>query len=266
MEYELDGVAETLLIPLWARAVETMRPHPIIIDDLAVKMRGDIDYDFSKFAHSWKSQVGVSIRTMLLDRATGSFLAAHPEAVIVNIGAGLDTRFFRLQNSRIHWYDLDLPETIRLRERFFQEFPNYRMIAQSVFDFSWLDEVDAANRFVLIIAEGIMMYFTESEVRTLMDRLVTAFPGAEMLLEMMTPFLAKMSRRHDTVSQTKAVFKWGIKAGRELESYHPKIRFIEEWNYFDFHKERWKWMRWPALIPAFKNRFNNRIVHLRFSS
>ena len=265
MEYKLDGVSETLLIPLWARAVETKRPRPIVTDDLAVKIIKGIDYDFSKFAHAWKTQVGVSVRTKLLDRATAGFVKAHAEAVIVNMGAGLDTRFFRLQNSRVDWYDLDLPEVIRFKKRFFQESSNYRMIGKSVLDFSWLDEVDAADRPVLIIAEGLLMYFKEAEVRALIDKLATAFPRAEMLVEMITPFIAKRSSMHDTVSQTGAEFKWGLKSGRELEAYHDKVRFIDEWNYFDFHKDRWKWMQWLTRIPFFKNRFNTRIVHLKFS-
>ena len=264
MKSRLEGVSETLLIPLWARATETKGPQPIVRDEYAVDLVEKIDYDFSKFERARMSQVGVSIRTMLLDYATKAFINVHPDCAIVNIGAGLDTRYFRVDNGRIRWYDLDLPEPIRIRKNFFDESSRYKMIAKSVFDFSWQEDVETANLPVLFIAEGVFVYFEEAEVKHLMSRLAADFSGAEMLFEMMTPTLVKMQSKHDSVSKTDAVFKWGIKSGRETEAFHPDIRFIEEWNYFDFHKDRWKWMRWPAMIPAIKNRMNNRIVHLRF--
>ena len=138
------------------------------------------------------------------------------------------------------------------------------MIASSVLDYAWLKEVDIAELPLIIIAEGLLMYFEEDQVRKLMNKLVDAFSGAEMLLEMMTPTIAKLSKRHDTVSKTQASFKWGIKHGREMEDFNAAIRFVDDWNYFDFHRERWRMMGRLALLPAFKNRFNNGIVHLRF--
>lgn len=264
LKTQLDGVSETLLIPLWARATETGRESPIIEDDIAVKVLDKIDYDFDKFSSAWMSQVGVAIRTMLLDKAAAEFIARNPGAVIINIGAGMDTRYFRLNNGKIRWYDLDLEEPIRFRNHFFKESINYKMISKSVFNSSWINDIDAADYPVLIIAEGILMYFEESSVRDLMGGLAKAFPGAEMLLEIMTPTLVEQSSRHETVKHMNAEFKWGVKSGKELENYSPGIHFINEWNYFDYHKKRWRYMGWLALIPAFKNRFNNRIVHLKF--
>jgi O-methyltransferase involved in polyketide biosynthesis len=106
------------------------------------------------------------------------------------------------------------------------------------------------------------MYFEENEVNTLMNHLVDAFPRAVMLFEMMTPTVAKMSKQHDTVKKTKAVFKWEIKDGREIETFNSATHYVREWNYFEYHRNRWRWAGWLAYIPAFKNRFNNRIVHL----
>jgi methyltransferase (TIGR00027 family) len=269
----LEGVSETLLIPLWARAEETRRPDPIFLDAWAEKLVREMDYDFSRFDKAWMSQTGVAIRTLILDRAVGSFLKEYPEAVVINLGAGLDTRFLRLDNGGLHWFEVDLPEPIRVRRSFFKESCRYRMIEGSIFEHSWINDVRVEDRPVLIIAEGLLMYFEKTEVRDLLVHLMSTFPGAEMLLEMMTPSLVKRSRHHDAVSKTDAahkggvqdpIFKWGIRNGREAAAYHPGIRFIEEWNYFDFYRERWRWMGWLARIPAFKNRFNNRIVHLAF--
>ena len=137
------------------------------------------------------------------------------------------------------------------------------MIKVSALDFGWMDNIDPAKK-VLIIAEGLLMYFTREEVRKLTGRLAEKFTGGSMLLEMMTPFLVRISGRHDAVNHTGAVFKWGIESGKVMESYHDNIVFIEEYNYFDFYKSRWRWLRLPAVLPVFKNRMNNRIVHLEF--
>ncbi|MDB5101470.1 MAG: tcmP, partial [Cyanobacteria bacterium RYN_339] len=111
----LEGVEETLLIPLWARAAETRRGDALIRDDRAVELVEQIDYDFKKLSWDWTTQVGVAIRTEILDDATRAFLAKHPDGLIINIAAGLDTRFYRLDNGQLHWVDVDLPNSMALR-------------------------------------------------------------------------------------------------------------------------------------------------------
>lgn len=264
MPHKLQGVPETLLIPLWARAVEANRDEPVIKDDKAAAIMQRIEYDFTKFDNAWKSQTGVVIRTELLDKATRNFIKKHPDAVVVNIGCGLDTRFSQVDNGRIRWYDLDLPEAIQIRRQFFAETDRYKMIAKSVFDYSWIDGIAPGDAPVLIIAEGILMYFTGPEVKDLINKLVVSFPAAEMLLEIITPALVKMSKQHDTIGKMNVKFQWGINSGQELEEYNNRIRLVNEWNLFDYHKARWRWMGRLAVIPAFKHRFSDRIVHVKF--
>lgn len=225
-----------------------------------------IDYDFSKFDNGWMSQVGVSVRTEILDEVTKNFINRYPYSIIINIGCGLDTRFFRLDNNKIRWYELDLPEPIRIRKQFFNETKRYKMIAKSVFDYSWIDEVKVHNNEpILIISEGILMYFTEEEIKKLMNKLAVSFSNAEMLLEVMPPTIVKMSKEHDTAKKVGVKFKWGMNSGREMIKYNNKIKFISEWNYLDYHKDRWRWLHWIALIPGIKKRACNKIVHLKFS-
>jgi O-methyltransferase involved in polyketide biosynthesis len=112
--------------------------------------------DFAKLDEEGSTQISAVVRTELLDRAPEAFINRHPQAVTLNIGYGLDTRFSRLDNGKVQWYDLDLPETTRMH--FFDETDRYRMIPQVFFDYSWIDEVDR-KKSVLIIAEGVLMYF-----------------------------------------------------------------------------------------------------------
>lgn len=266
---KLQGIPETLLIPLWARAQETRQSDPVIRDESAVEMVSWIDYDFEKFRKSWLTQLGVSVRTMLLDNATRKFLENNPNAVVVNLGAGLDTRHERLEIHRpVDWYDLDVREAMELRKQFFTATEHSHFLENSVLDFSWQDKIDCQGRPVLFIAEGLLMYFTEQELKPLFEQLAERFPGAEMLLEILAPFLVGKSRHHDSLSKVSvpAEFRWGLKNSLDLETWHPQIRFIQEWNYYDYHKARWKWFGKIARLPIIKDRLSNRIVHLRFSS
>ena len=270
LKHDLEGVPETLLVPLWARAIENNKTNPIVKDNKALEMMSQIKYDFSKLDEddkNWPTQVSIAVRTELLDKAVTVFMDKNPDSVIINIGCGLDTRYFRLDNGSIHWYDLDLPESIQIRKHFFEETDRYHMIAKSVFDYSWIDKIKVDGP-VLIIVEGVLMYFTENEVQKLMDKLVTSFKSAEMLIEITTPHTVKQSKDNDLINkqyQINATLKWGVKNGKELEKINNKIKFIEEWHYFNFHRNRWKSIRWLSLIPIFKKRYGNRIVHLNFN-
>jgi len=140
--------------PLWARARETKMENPIIRDEKALEMMEQIDYDFEKFERGRMPQVSMSIRTELLDKVTQYFIIRNEDGTIVNLGCGLDTRYSRLDNQKIYWYDLDLPEPIRIRRRFFKETERYKMIARSVFDYTWMDEIKT-DKPILIIVGGV---------------------------------------------------------------------------------------------------------------
>lgn len=266
--HALTGIPETLLIALWARAAATQEADPIIRDDKAVEMISQIDYDFSRFENSKLTRLGVAVRTILLDRAFSASLEKNPNAVVVNFGAGLDTRHARLQCDSVDWYEIDVPETIELRRQFFAETEHYKFITQSMFDLSWLDTIKSHGRPVLFLAEGVFMYFTEAEVKRFFCELADRVPGSEMLFEMLAPFLVGKSKYHETVKKidSSAEFKWGMKTSRELETWNPRIRFVEEWNYFDYYKKHWGVFGNIARLPLLRPHFSTRIVHLRFAA
>jgi len=268
-EPKLKGIPQTLLIPLWARAVEGKQRNPIVRDDIAKEILGQLDYDFEKFERAHMTQLGVSIRTMLLDDAARAFIAEHPNAVVVNLGAGLDTRYHRLEPpAGVDWYDLDLPEAIAVRRRFFSETDRYHLIAKSAFDPSWKQEVIATDRPVLLIAEGLFMYFPEDELRALVADLANSFPKARMLIEVMGPALVGRSKHHDALGklEERPEFKWGIRDSRELTTWHPNVVFVQEWCYFDYHKDRAGWRGALARLPFLRSRIAPRIVHVEFAA
>ena len=265
----LSGISETLLIPLWARALETRRPDAILRDPIALEIFESIDYDFSKFEGAWTTQTGIAIRTKLLDEAASAFLAANPEGVVINLGAGLGTRFCRIDNGSVHWYEVDLPYVIALRKRFFRPTRRYRFIAGSVTEPSTLERITAGRRSVLVLAEGLFMYFPETDVRSLCERLPKRFPRAQMLLEILSPFSLGMGKYDPCVSQVAEgllEFRWALSDCRMMERWGCGLRVLQEWNVLNYHRERWGWLGWLNLLaPYALPMLGNRIVHLRFA-
>ncbi len=259
---KLSGVPDTMLIPLRARYLESKNENGIISDPKSIEILDQIEYDFpEKKEVSKGSQIGVAVCTEILDEQTNRFLAAHPGAVVVNLGCGLDTRFHRLDNGSVLWYDLDVPEAISLRKNFFEETDRFKFIPKSVTDFSWLEIIPKDNP-LLFLAEGLLMYFTEEEVKELFKNIELAFPGAEMLFEAMSPWIAKRTEKHPDDNQYNAQFKWGIKTGADLENWKQGISFNEEWYYFDRHKSRFPFiLKLMANIPTFRK--GMKIIHIR---
>jgi O-methyltransferase involved in polyketide biosynthesis len=142
----LSGIPRTLLLPLRGRYLETKRADGIIRDPKSVEIVESIEDDFAEADLPWDGQTMISVRTEILDELTRGFLARHPDSVVVNLGCGLDTRFQRVDNGRVTWYDLDLPEAIELRRNFFTESGRHIFISKSVFDLSWADLVPKNKR------------------------------------------------------------------------------------------------------------------------
>jgi O-methyltransferase involved in polyketide biosynthesis len=112
------------------------------------------------------------------------------------------------------------------------------------------------------------MYFSEEELNPFFCKLTEIFHESEMLFEMLAPFAVGKSKHHETVKKidSRAEFKWGIKNSRDMETWHSTIRFVEEWNYFDFFKQKWGLLGVIARLPFIRPNLACRIVHLRFDN
>lgn len=261
LHVDLQGVEETLLIPLLARARETRRWNGIVRDARAVEVVDRLDYDFSKLALTAATQASVAVRTDILDEATRAFLARHPDALVINLAAGLDTRFYRVDNGRLSWVDVDLPEAMAIRRQVFTDTDRHRYLAGSVLEDAWCAQIErSAGQAVLIVIEGLVMYFTPEETRELLIRLARYFPGAEVLMEVVSPLAVTQSARHFEERGMSARWKGGLADGREVEAWDPRLRFHEAWRYYDRHPLRWGVWAIARWIPGFKDFFQ--ILHV----
>ena len=129
---KLSGVPETMLQTVYARAKESSG-RGAIHDAKAEELIEKLDYDFSLADKDTAMHSGVITRTIVLDRMTKKWLASHPGAVVVNIACGLDTRCYRM-SGYAHWYNLDLPETMAVREKLLPESGTISQIAMSAME------------------------------------------------------------------------------------------------------------------------------------
>ena len=185
MGIKLDNVSETMLITLYMRATDAKSEKPILNDKKSKEIISQINYDFSKFKHAWASYYGVLSRAKMMDNEVKKFMKKYPDCVIVSIGCGLDTRFLRIDNGKIRWYNLDLPEVIEKRKLFFE--PNERVtdIAKSAFDSTWTKDIKLEGKKLLIISEGVLMYFEEQKIKQFLEILTDNFDSFEAQFDLL---------------------------------------------------------------------------------
>lgn len=218
------SVEWTNLVTLYLRAHESRSERPILGDKAAAEAVDRIDYDFKRIHRmSWPAanQYLVALRAKQLDNWCADFLARHPDAVVLHLGCGLDGRAFRLGvPPSVTWFDVDQPSVIGLRSRLYDDTEGYRMIGSSVTELQWLDQVPT-GRPTLIVAEGLLMYLPEDDVRRLLQRLIDRFAGGEMHFDTLSALAPLMSRIF-----TRGIIKWGIRDAREIATWNPRLRFL----------------------------------------
>ena len=253
-DQNLDGVAETLLLPLYVRAMESQRSDALIKDDIAVALIHRLNPDSSwitKMRVDEDDKVGLVLRNREFDRYAREFLTRYSEAVVIHIGCGLDSRFERVDNGTVVWYDLDLPEVIEQRRKLIgREGGRYHCLGCSVFESTWLDTVSIhRQRHFLFLAEGVLMYFEEAQVRSLFLMLGKNFPGAELVCDAFSPYMVWLNNLRIARTKIGARYHWGLKRGKDVEGWGKGIDLLNEWFYFSRPEPRLARARWMRYIP-----------------
>ena len=262
----LSGVSETLLVTLYLRAMETQRPDALIKEEKAVELVTRMGHDFDRIRQIPMKEVNKVVpllRTREFDRYAQDFLRRHPEAVVVHIGCGLDSRFERVDNGQVEWYDLDFPHVIELRRKLIGDVrERYHFLACSALEDAWMEAVSAhRQRIFLFMAEGVFPYLEEAQVKWLVLRLRDHFPGAELVFEALSPFELWVGNLRLAISKLGARAHWGLRRGREIEGWGDGIRLLDEWGYFDRPEPRLDHIRWMRHIPLLATAL--RIYHFR---
>ncbi len=170
----------------------------------------------------------IATRAATFDLLTTRYLADHPDAVVLQVGCGMDSRAFRLNPpAGVQWFDVDYPDVIDLRRQLFPQRDAYRLIGAPLADLRWLDEVPR-DRPGLLIAEGVLHYLSEAEVKALLNAVVAHFPGGQVIFDICNPWIVK--RAGSNVGGTGATYKWGLDDPQDIKQLEPKLELIKEFR------------------------------------
>ncbi len=264
----LTGARETLLMTLYGKALESRLPHSLLKDRFADEAVRAIDYDFSRLKVDGNLGVGFAIRAKTLDAQVEDFLARNPDAIVLHLGCGLDTRVFRLDPPQgVDWFDVDFADVIQLRRRLYPSRDNYHLVASSVTEPDWLAAVPR-NRPAIVVAEGLTPYLPADEGPRLFARLVAHLAGGELMFDAFSRLGLKLMRLSPAIKATGAEVHWAIEDPHDLERAVPKLRFVEEIpRYKSQHAVRMGWRAklfvgvWKLLPPLRKV---GRLLRYRF--
>jgi len=239
----LIGVQETLLLPLWGRAIETKKEIPLLFDNTAVRIIENIGYDFSIIKEKVHplSRASWIARSIYFDNIIKLFLENHPEGSIINIGCGLDTTYERVNNDKAIWYELDFPEVIEIRKKYIAENPKRRFLPYSVFDNKWYEQIEN-KKDVFIMMAGVIYYFEENQVRCLFETIATEFEHCDIVFDYCSPKGVQIANKkviENGGMDKDAYLKWGTANIYEMEKWNEKISVIQHMKMFSEHKNKY---------------------------
>jgi len=261
-ENPVSDLSATSFLTLYCHAADARSGEPVLNDIKSLEIAAFLDTFLSSsgdplardlVAGRLKGSLvtHIAMRAKRYDEYVREFLARYPEGVVVNIGCGLDSRFFRTDNGTVHFYDLDLPEVVSLRHRFFGDTDRYHQIASSVLEYGWMDAVSVHQGPFLFMAEGVFMYLAPGDVKALVLELQKRFPGSELVCEVVNagwlegPFrkIVDFKMRRELHIGKEAAFRSGLRHTREMEEWNAGIEFLDDWSYVDSYEKNLGWLR-----------------------
>lgn len=257
LDIKIGDVAATSFLTLYCHAIESQSKNPILDDPKAVEITQELnkilsdsnnklDKDLVKGKLKKVMVTHIAIRAKQYDKYVRDFLEKSPDGVVVNIGCGLDSRFLRVDNGSVIYYDLDMPEVIEIKKQFFEENERYHFISSSVLDHDWMSIVAKHEGPFLFMAEGVFMYLHQEDVQSLILKLQSEFSGSELVCEVFNSLWLKkpLKKIMDFKMQKElhlgkdATFNFGIRDSKEMEEWHEGIEFLDDWSYFDSEEKK----------------------------
>ena len=230
---ELTGAPQTMLATLYARALDADLPDPILGDRYAKEIVERIDYDWSKTSITARNSPSVTTRSAHFDNWAREFLAVNPQAVVLHLGCGLDSRYWRLEpGPGVEWYDVDYPDVAELANQFFPSADHHHVVAASVTDPAWLRDIPT-DRPTLMIGEGLTMYLTELDGIALLRRVVDRFPSGELQFDAFNRLGIKTQWINSPVRRSGSRLYWGINGPGEILRAVPGTRLLAWVSVFD---------------------------------
>jgi O-methyltransferase involved in polyketide biosynthesis len=268
---EEGSIEETMLGPLWARATYSKLFPNLLDDQKAIEIIDNVEYDFSEMDEilgEWRA-VGLMIRARRFDEALKNYMEKYPNATVINVGAGLDTTFFRVDNGSITMYNLDLPDVINLREELIPETERNQNLSQSVFNDKWMNSIEySLEKGIFFIAGGFVYYFEENIISSLFGKLANRFPKGEIVFDAISNLaLKKMNKKAEKADSELRVHLAINDPYETIPKWSEKIAIKDCFVIGDHTSVNKEW----KLKTRIMNRVSNwlktaRIIHLQFQS
>ena len=255
MDLKFGDIQETALIPLAIKASETARTNARIKDLKAKEIIETLGVDVSKF-DPFLSHEGVVARTIMFRDELKRLIDMYPDALCVNLGCGFDDKFSQVDNGKITWFDVDLPDQIAVRRKVYEDRERCTMLAGSALEGEWTKSLPK-NDMTIVVMEGVLEYFSKDMVKTCLNMLCDSFSHGYLLAELHSPFLEKNGKHHDAVKNTNATFGWGTKSGKEYLELEPRLTFVSERSY---NEEMRKYSIRGKLFAIVGRNINNRLA------
>lgn len=264
-------LTSTTLIPLWAKAVESVSEDPILEDKHALQLLKQLGYDLDYYSKKKQntSQVGCCLRAKWIDDETLKFIAEHPSCNIIQLGAGIDDRFRRIgmPANVNHWYDLDLPEVAEMRRQVIPQVKRCEILAMDMFDTTWMKQLHDEQLPVLIIVEGVFMYIPQKEIAKLIQEISHHIGPCTMLLDSVPTLAVGRAKYHDSVQKynEKVEYVFGLKNAQHMAELFPEIEALETVYMSDLPKaNKFIWpLRMAYKIPYCHRNMNQLLIKVR---
>ena len=264
-----DIIGETSLLALYMRSLESKKKKGIIKDSMAIQLVDKIDYDFEKWKKYKVMLTSIALRTNYFDNQLISFIQRRKKPVIVIIGCGLDSRYNRIKESvgDAKFYQLDIPEVIDIRKQYIPVQKNEKYISASMLEDEWIKKIkeENPNGEFLFIIEGVLVYFTEKDVKSTFRKLANNFSNSEILFDMISTKMSKAKDTPDSVKLVGARFRFGTDNDKEMETWANNLQHKSTKRFADFSTWKRGIISWELMILIPSIRKGARLLHYKIS-
>ena len=220
----MNNVNKTLYIPLYGKSYVSKKG--IILDD----KRAEEIWSKECFELSGKSKSKwlayyMGMRSKVFDVWLRDKMDEIEKAVVIHIGCGMDSRVERVGTSGHFWYDVDFPEVIKERKRYYEETEEYHMVASDARNQDWIQNLPKDNP-AIIVMEGVSMYLTQDELGNLLSALTNYFSSVYLLMDCYTTFAARASKYKNPINDVGVTEVYGLDDPKVLEN--NSLKFIKE--------------------------------------
>ena len=258
-----SAVSETALITLKAHVVESEKEKPVIEDAVALecfnRLQSLLPIEIRNRVLNRKLPSTltrhIALRARKYDSYTRKFLEEYADGLVVSLGCGFDTRYWRISNERWKYIEIDLPNVIEVKKKVLDDIVTYTMIGGSVLQEDWIKRILSMQKeHVLFLSEGLFMYLPKDGVISLFQRLAESFVKSEIVFEVINEKYTKglwkkivASKMSTLGTQAGSSYDFGVRDAKDVEAYGDNIKVVEEWSYFEDEDIK------PKILRLFRN-------------